>query len=62
MPVVELVSADPTSVTFEQSEGWALVESPTPDFTMTFRQEGVEEKAVCTYNPFFIDCDTSAVG
>lgn len=59
---VELVGADPASVTFEQSDGWALVESPTPDFTMTFRQDGVDAKAVCTYNPFFVDCDVAAAG
>ena len=57
---VELVGAEPASVAFEQTDGWALVESPTPDFTMTFRA-GPQE-AVCAYNPFFIDCGVAADG
>lgn len=55
---VELVSAQPDSVAFVQTDGWALIESPTPDFTMTFGSGG--DEAVCSYNPFFIDCDVKS--
>ena len=56
----DLAETQPASVRFVQRDGWALVESATPDFTMSFRQAGVQGEAVCAYNPFFIDCDVRA--
>lgn len=57
-PEVEMVAAD-SSVRFDQADGWVLVESPTPDFTMTFRGVGTAE-AICVYHPLFIDCEVVA--
>ena len=44
---------------FDQADGWVLVESPTPDFTMTFRAVGTAD-AICVYHPLFIDCEVVA--
>lgn len=57
-PGVEMVAASVPTVRFDQAEGWVLVESPTAEFSMTFRAAGTGD-AVCDYNPLFIDCESS---